>query len=372
MCSVEVRKKAKQTKLKRYGDAFFTNSEKIMQTKLERYGDPYFNNREKSKKTNLVKYGTDHPMKSEILRRKMSGRTYKKTLEKYSDIIDWSDTEYICKCPHSECNKCQEKQYNISKGLFLGRKYEQIETCTHLLPEDNNHNRNTTLELFVQRILDKYNIQYITNTRKILKGKELDIYILDKKLAIECNGILWHSQYKEKDKIYHFSKWNDCRMQNIQLLTIWEDQILNYPKIVESVILNRLGIFENQINSDKCFVRALDRNQAYEFLNKHSLSGIESSKDSVRLGLYYKDELICVMTFGKKHGSKNINEWNICGFCSKLKINVVGAEKKLVRYFINHYSPISITYNSNNDIEDGHVYKKWDLKNPVILYHTGT
>ena len=50
-------KKAKQTKLERYGDENYTNKEKAKQTKLERYGDENYTNKEKAKQTCLKKYG---------------------------------------------------------------------------------------------------------------------------------------------------------------------------------------------------------------------------------------------------------------------------------------------------------------------------
>jgi hypothetical protein len=52
-----------------------------------------------------------------------------------------------------------------------------------------------------------YNGKIITNNRKILKGKELDIYLPDEKLAIEFDGIYWHSL---KDENYHLNKTKLC------------------------------------------------------------------------------------------------------------------------------------------------------------------
>ena len=41
-------------------------------------------------------------------------------------------------------------------------------------------------------ILDKLNIEYIQHDRKLIGPKELDFYLNNYKIAIECNGTYWH------------------------------------------------------------------------------------------------------------------------------------------------------------------------------------
>lgn len=50
---------------------------------------------------------------------------------------------------------------------------------------------------------------------------ELDIYIPELRLAIECNGTYWHSEIYLK-KNYHYNKSKRCEEQNILLINIWE------------------------------------------------------------------------------------------------------------------------------------------------------
>lgn len=51
--------KMKLTKLERYGDENYVNTEKIKQTKQEHFGDPWFRNPDKAKQTCLDRYGVD-------------------------------------------------------------------------------------------------------------------------------------------------------------------------------------------------------------------------------------------------------------------------------------------------------------------------
>jgi G:T-mismatch repair DNA endonuclease (very short patch repair protein) len=58
-------------------------------------------------------------------------------------------------------------------------------------------------------ILSLYNKEIIRNDRTVLNGKELDIYLPDYNLAIEFNGLYWHSEdYVGKN--YHLNKTIEC------------------------------------------------------------------------------------------------------------------------------------------------------------------
>lgn len=61
----------------------------------------------------------------------------------------------------------------------------------------------------------------IHNDRKSIKPLELDIYIPNINIAIECNGVYWHS-VNMKDKNYHITKTERCLENNIVLIHIWD------------------------------------------------------------------------------------------------------------------------------------------------------
>ena len=104
---------------------------------------------------------------------------------KYDEIlsIDYDSGVYTCTCtcPHPECNKCFPKQYNIKISTFFDRKRDNTEPCTILLSQEENHSKNTSLEIFIKNILDEHNIVYLTNARDIIPPRELDIYSGQKK-----------------------------------------------------------------------------------------------------------------------------------------------------------------------------------------------
>ncbi len=275
------------------------------------------------------------------------------------DLIGYNDNgDRIMQCPHQDCNQCLEKTYIIPGTNYFSRKLYNIELCTKLLPIQQTHFAGTTLELFIRNILDLCGIEYLTNTRSIIPSKELDIYIPSKQIAIECNGIYWHSH---KESLYHINKYKECQEKGIQLLTIWEDWIKTKPEIAESIIKSKLGIISNKIYARKTIIKEIDSHTCAKFLNINHIQGRTNAK--VKLGLYYKDELVSVMTFSKKSklsGSKHINEseYELSRFCNKLNTTVVGGASKLLKYFIKIYNPKTIISFASNDISNGNLYKE--------------
>jgi hypothetical protein len=367
--------KAKHTKLEKYGDENYINLELIKQNNLKKFGVEYpFQSQEiqeKGKQTRLKKYGSIYPLQNKELNDKSKQTRIQNHINNSDIIIDrienFDGKFFKCKCPHPECNKCNEKEFIIPYDKYFVRNYENRELCVVLCP--GNTNKGTTIELFIRDILDKYNVFYETNNKSILNGKELDIFIPEHNIAIECNGIYWHSL---KDSNYHYNKWKKCREIGIKLLSFWEDQILNKPNIVESILLHNLGLYQRKIYARKCNIKIVSNSDALKFLNDNHLQGYVNS--SIRVGLYYGDELVSLMAFGKKRGSLGNkgkqNDWELYRFCNKLNTSIAGGASKLLKYFINNYHPNSIESFSSNDISNGELYKTLGFSYLSITKHS--
>ena len=363
-----IKNKSKETNLKKYGAACVFQSDiiknKSKETNLKKYGVEYTGAskevQEKIKTTINNRYQLDSPLQlpQTSINRELARR--KRMTEKYDSIIDVREKQYICKCPHINCDKCKEKYYTIKPSMFFDRLRDKTEPCTRLLPVQKSNIKDTTLELFIQSILDEHNIEYETNVRNIIAPKELDIYIPSKNIAIECNGVFSHCN-KYKDNNYHTNKSLLCAKKGIQLLHIWEDWVKNNHEIIRSIILNKLGLCCEKIYARDCIVKEISYDKSSKFLKQNHIQG--STKSSVKLGLYYKGELVSVMTFGKRNGccgSKVINrgEIELSRFCNKLNTRVIGGASRLLKYFIKHYNPKQIISFSMNDISDGNLYKR--------------
>lgn len=281
-----------------------------------------------------------------------------KTQKTYPEFIDYVGSNWMCKCPHPECTQCQERMYITDPEIHQGRIKYNSELCTRLLPV-NIKGMGTTLELFVRQILDEHNIEHIDNARDIISNKELDIYIPSKKIAIECNGVYWHSTLFKTPKS-HYEKFKECDVAGVQLLTLWEDWIKNKPEIIRSIVLNKIGMTPNKIFARKCEIKEVSARTASQFYNINHIQG--QCKSKMRLGLYHNNELVAVMAFNKRQalsGSKQLTcDWELIRFANKLNTYVVGGADKLLKHFIKTYKPTKIVSFSSNDISNGHLYKR--------------
>ena len=364
-----IKQKQKSTILKRYGVGNASQSEEIKRRKIEtlkkHYGDGVTSTfkipgmHDKILRTIRDKYGVDCVF--ELYRRNARNNYYQKfhknneivkSVEEINDEI-W----YICRCTHPECNKCDEKEFRIQNKQYNSRKYGNVELCTKLLPSQNDKFYGTTLEIFIRNILDSLNINYQTNNRKILSGKELDIYIPSNNIAIECNGVYWHSL---KEPTFHYEKWKQCMNKGIHLLTIWEDQIINKPEIIRGIITSYLGIYDKRIYARQCSIKEVGKKESIDFLEKNHLQG--SVGGSIRFGLYYKDELMSLMVFGKKRkalGSTNKKDtWELYRYCNKLGVQIIGGASRLFNHFLKEHPCCVVESFSSNDISIGELYRK--------------
>lgn len=91
--------------------------------------------------------------------------------------------------------------------------------------------------------LESFGFNVERNVQGLLKNKnlEVDIWIPEKRVAIEFNGIYLHRAEK-KGKHYHKDKTLSALESGIQLLHVFEDQWNDNRKRIENAILFALGI----------------------------------------------------------------------------------------------------------------------------------
>ena len=356
-CSSEVQNKTKQTNLNRYGVENAMQNAEIAQrshdANIKRYGGMGNSSQElkqKQRRTLQELYGVENYMQSEAF--------YEDVALRHPDVIsvDVVNRRFECKCPCISCTACTHKSYYIPISQYNNRKnMSGTYKCTITNPIKEKTGC-TSIELFVRSILDRHNIQYKSNDRTIITPQELDIYIPSKRIAIECNGIYYHNSVT-KPKSYHLNKYRLCKQQNIQLLSIWEDWIYKKPEIVESILLSKLGIYTTRLFARKCVVREVSTADANLFLDTYHIQG--RCPSDTKLGLYYNDELVSLMTFAN-HRNNIIGS---CGcelvrFCNKFGTQVVGGAKKLLTHYIREHLIDSIYSFSSNDISNGNLYKQ--------------
>jgi hypothetical protein len=230
-----------------------------------------------------------------------------------------------------------------------------IDICLHCNPVLSGKS-NMELEL-LGFIKLNYKGEIKTNIKSII-NKELDIYLPELGLAFEFNGLYWHSE-EYKDKNYHISKTNECSVINIQLIHIWEDDWTYRKDIVKSIIINKL-VKSERIFARKCKVKIVNNLEVRNFLDENHIQGFVGSR--VKIGLYYNEELISLMTFGllrKSLGQINKDgSYELIRFCNKKGYSVVGGASKLFKYFLNNFIVDEIISYSDSSRSNGNLYEK--------------
>ena len=184
---------------------------------------------------------------------------------------------------------------------------------------------------FVKSITD---MEIRHNVRDIVYGYELDIYLPDKKLAIEFNGSYWHST-DQKDWRYHLNKTIAAIKQGVSIIHIfeyeWNDADTN--RKIKQMIKRRLNNRDIvNIKSTEASVGVIDNGISAKFCDDYDIEG--ASNSVVSIGITYENELIGVMTFGKGAG---IGDVELQRVVIEDDINIVGGINKLFDYFKKNY-----------------------------------
>ena len=357
--SNQIKEKIKETNLSKYGFTSYSKTDeyknRIKETSFLKYGVDNFSKTieylKKVKLTSVEKWGVDHYSKTteskENIKIKRERNTWKKFYNLLSDeyeIRSYSDEFF--KINHKSCG-CN---FEISKSLLSARYKLKNIICTECNPIGV---QSSSIEKEICNFLDEYNLSYKRGDRSILCGKELDIYLPEYNIALEINGLWWHSELYKGQK-YHLNKTLLCREKNIHLIHIWEDDWKNKSCILKSIILNKLGIIGNKIWARKCRISEVNSSDARKFLDENHIQGFSSS--TIKIGLYYNDELVSLMTFGWRmtNGKK---EYELIRFCNKKDYVISGSSSKIFKYFINNYNFSELISYSDFSMFNGNMYK---------------
>lgn len=356
---------------------FIQNDENANKLKTKRkktikhlYGKEYYSQTDEYKtkiqNTCMTRYGVKHQMYNKDINYKVfvkhkinminklsnSDRLKNKVIPSFH-LNDYKgvDATYKYKFICTQCNT--EFEDNLDDG--------RVPRCLKCYPYLTGTSKyETELKDFLKSVLPENTI-IIQNDRSTISPLELDFYIPEHNLAIEFNGLYWHSEQQGKNKDYHINKTNMCKEKGIQLIHIFENEWIIKSDIVKSIIKNKLGLNSNKIYARKCEVQLLNNKDARNFLNNNHIQGFVYG---IHYALHHNNELVSVLTMSKSRFNKNYN-WEITRFCSKLNTNVIGGFSKLLKHFIINHSGSIVTY-ADLRYGTGNVY----LKNGFEFLHT--
>ncbi len=354
MQSEEVQEKHKQTCLKNHGVENVSSldwvKEKKKETCLKNFGveHPILSEevQEKYKQTCFKNFGVEYPMQSEEVQEKSKEKKKIKFFKKILKYLEYLNLEFLDK------EFINEGYLYNWKCLKCGHEFKQIWNyiqqgylCPKCFPRNNGTSiGEKEIHNFICDLIKKDKIEF--NCQNVIKNPntnhflELDIYIPEKKIAIEYNGLYWHSELVLSRFDYHLQKTNLCEEQGIQLIHIFEDEWIFKKEIVKSRLKQILKINDSErIHARKCIIKEIEPKIKNEFLEMYHIQGKDASK--IKLGAFYNEELVSVMTFGKGNISKGSKSkegvWELNRFCSNSNYHIPGIAGKLLSYFKKNY-----------------------------------
>ena len=242
--------------------------------------------------------------------------------------------------------------FNIYRKLLTKRIIAKHELCTICNPLSKPWSAvEKELFFFIKTLSD----DCMENDKKTISDYELDVYSPSHKIAVEFNGLYWHSDIF-RNRTYHYDKYKACLNNNIRLINVWEDDWYYKQDIIKSIIENAFGKINCKIFARKCIIKKLNITEYQEFLDTNHILGKTAYQHS-SYGLFFNNELVSVIGFVRQN--KN---FILSRFCSKIGTTIIGGATKLMSAFIKEYNPLMITTYSNNDIFDGKLYEKLNFK----------
>jgi hypothetical protein len=324
----------KKVKLEKYGDPNYNNKEKFKKTISSKTEENKMETLEKRRKTKLEKYGDPNFTNVDKIAISKKLTTINQTnekIEKYKVRVLSLNKDFSYQII---CEKCGEENMVLNSRMNH-RIRKDLDPCIKC---NNIYNGISEDENNLSDFIENLGVEIIKGDRKILDKSEIDILIPGLKLGIEYNGLYWHSEMRVS-KRYHLEKSEKALERGVKLIHIWEDDWEEKKPIVISRIKQLLGKTENTIFARKCSVKELTFLESKKFLNENHIQGF--CPFQISIGLYYKEDLISIATFGNRKisGSKG-NE--LLRFCNKVNYNIPGGFSKIFNYYIKKYDPESI------------------------------
>ena len=203
--------------------------------------------------------------------------------------------------------------------------------------------------------------------------REVDCYLPELKIAVEYNGLYWHSETM-KGKDYHEKKRIDLLSKGIRLVHIYEDDWNDKTQICKSMISYLLNKIDKKVYPRKCeIIEDHDKEKVVKFFEDNHISGnVGFSKSFV---LIHEGEIVAGLSLRKPWQDKESIE--IARFAIKTNITVPGAFTKLLKQVVEFskkekYKKI-LTY-SHNSHGTGSLYKNsgftYVSETPIEYWYT--
>lgn len=319
--------------------------------------------------------GWESPLKGRVLSGKHLEQS-RSAIRKASDVKSqqtWNDIQRKCidyslsiveRLPDNyinlECNICKTS-FTFHFQMFRNSKTIGHKICPTCYPRLTG---TSLAENELAEFIESLGVPIIRNDRCLLGyGQEVDILIPSLKLAIEYDGLYWHSSSVHgipKNVSVKTTKLNNLGYRTIH---VFEDEWINKKDIVKSRLQHLIGSNSGiRVHARKMDIRTINSPDRDKFLNENHIQGDDIAK--IRYGAYFNDELLAVMTFKPTNFVKggNGNAMELSRFSVKIGYHIPGIAGKLFKHFKRNHKVDTVISYSDRRWSIGNVYKSLGFK----------
>ncbi len=299
------------------------------------------------------------------------------------------------------CQLCNEKMKSITNSHLLNKHNITVEeykikfpnskivseSTSNILSElvkETNINFQPTWtskgETEIKEFIEGLGFEiYKGKNRKLLEGKEIDLIIPKLKIAIEYNGLYFHTEEMGKNSTYHLNKTLACNQLGYKLIHIFEDEWMTNRELVKSKLKHILGVSDGiKIGARKTIIKEIIKEDKSYFLDEFHIQG--NDKSDIFYGAYYDNILVGVMTFNSQRNmtKNNDGEYELSRFSTRQGYVISGLSSKMIKQFITDYSPKSIisfadrrwTTDGNNNMYISLGFELVSILKPTYFYYS--
>lgn len=215
--------------------------------------------------------------------------------------------------------------------------------------------------LDIRALLESWGEVVVMNDREIIAPHEVDVWLPERRLGIEYNGLHWHGEVVNgaAARTKHWRKHVAARAADIQLIQVFEDEWVHDRDKVVAVLRARLGHNERRLGARECVVAEVKADEAQAFLDRHHLRGYGAG--GTHLGLRLGDELLAMVTVRPPAASRvpdgysKAETLDITRFCVAGGVTVSGGFSRLLAGITKRFSGVRcvVTYSDNRWSEGG-------------------
>lgn len=207
----------------------------------------------------------------------------------------------------------------------------------------------------IEEFLTSLGVDFSSSNKSLIHPYELDFTIDGKNIAIEYNGLYWHSE-AHKDKDYHLKKTKRCSDVGYQLIHIFQDEWVHRKEQVKSRLRHILGITERRAHARQLTIMDMDSG-IVRFFNEHHLQGWVGASRTI--GAFAGDTCLAAMSFSPSRMGIGAggDHWELVRFAVASGWSIPGVASRLLNHFRRDYHGSIVSY-ADARWSMGHLYRQ--------------